>query len=225
MTRQLQTAFLIGFVAALLLSTVALDAQPATPDVTPEAESLAEQRIVYLVSDSLDRAESGLRAPEGVVEVLPVHVVFTWDEFTELEAETPADALIIDVSALDEVDAAGLANAYRNGVSIAAFNVTIDQFAELVDDQLLTLSGFTTDYSGDFFFMASSYHGVCAPTSEATEEPLRRGQTTSIGRRTSATNALDTVEDLQFFADLLERQIEDMAETREMGCATAAGGT
>lgn len=222
MARQIRIVFLVSILAALLLFTAALDAQQATPEVTLDVASLAEKRIVYLVSASLDPAESGLRATERVAEVFPVQIAFTWDDFTELEAEQPADALIIDVSALDQVDAEWLANAYRNGVLIATFNVPVDQFAELVDDQLLTLDGFAADpYPGDFFIMASSAHEGCAPDAEATEEPLSRGQTTSIGSRSSATNTLDTVEDLQFFAHLLERQLEDIAETRETGCAYA----
>lgn len=221
MARQIRIVVRIVIAAALLLSTVALHAQQATP----EATSSSENNIIYLVAEALSPAEAGMRAPERVAEALPVHVVFTWEEFIKLEAEQPVDALLIDVSALDEVDAEWLASAYRNGVPIAAFNLTMDQFAELVDDRLLTLSGFTTDYPGDFFFMASSHHAVCTQDPEATEEAGRRGQTTSSGSRSSATNTLDTREDLQFFADLLLRQIEDIEKAHNGACATAAGET
>lgn len=95
-------------------------------------------------------------APAHLEDVLDSRTVSSWKAVVEQHRQAPIQALIFHSSALNYVDATWLAQVYRQGMVIAAFNVTAPILADLLDSPGIARDGFLSQpYPGDFYLVVS----------------------------------------------------------------------
>lgn len=208
---------LLHFTAAIVISS----AFPHAPKTVSNAQAPV---IIYLADESIAYDENNLRSVESLGQELSINYVSTWKAFSLLRHGS-LQAVIIDVSALDNVNEAVIARLYQRGVVIASFNIPIEEFSGLVNDRALLNNGFASEpYPGSFFIMASQLTPGNLPTevapvsaaqqSDDAAEPHQEGSDYFVGYRGLAANVLDTREDVHAFSEVLLDKIQDIAETR-----------
>jgi hypothetical protein len=209
----------------LLASVSAAFGQSSTPEA-PAAAALP--RIAYIAAASVAEDASSPRSLARLETVLAFDHHESWEAF--VETDRAVDALIIDASTLDDVDAEAVAAAYQQGTVIAGFDIPIEAFAELVGDPSLTADDFAAEpYPGSGFIIASRLT-LCAAAATTTADETGslcserlpanpRGY--MAGAASRATSSLDTAADVRIFATVLVQHIESMAEARAHFAETA----
>lgn len=185
---------------------------------------LQEATIVYIADDAVANDLTSTRSTTSITERLPVVQVDNWDDFAQ-SASPNLQALIIDISASDTVDRTALASLYQQGIVIAGFNITVNDFSRLIGDTCFTYNGFASEaYPGSFYLIASQLilGNIQSDVDEAL--PARRSGcfdavAANITNLVSvysgrSTYSLDTAEDLNVFYHVLTNHIQDVAETR-----------
>jgi hypothetical protein len=103
--------------------------------------------------------ELGIGEMLGELTLIGAQIASTWEQVQAIDSAEPIDALIIDASAQDMVERDWLADAYRRGVVVAAFNLYAPDLADLVADPCVAADGFASDpYPGDFFVVSYCAH-------------------------------------------------------------------
>ncbi len=214
---------LFGVVLTICFSFFTLENAYAQEGDAAPLTYLANSNIVYLVSPTAFQSEDSTAAQIVTLLSPNLTIASTWDAVEELNAPEPIDALLIDVSAVDEVSAPLVSEAYWNGVVVAGINVPARQYAELIGNPCVIRDGFDEPFSGDFFISAAHITLGDNPTDTARiEEAYRRNCGSSsasnirghvISTSPRATNALESERDFTIFASVLNEHLSDISET------------
>lgn len=204
-------------VVLFTLFASALYAQETTPEPISDA-------IVYIASESR-LLESSPSSGHPLIEAINAQPVSTWEQLIEIGESDNIAALVIDESALDEVDWDAVAALYDIGVVIATINVPVEEMAVLINDPTLTDDGFAADpYPGSHFILANHLvlsrfqeYRACAQT----PIPNLASPVYSMGSR--AQNTLDSDYDLMVFGIVLQDKIDDIAEMRQCFAEDSCG--
>lgn len=112
-------------------------------------------QIVYLVADPAALEQSRV-SPARLEAVLGVRVATSWEDTLALNRQRPIEALLIHGSAIPLVNSDWLAEAYRKGVVIAAFNVDAPTLENILKTSGSAEDGFASEpYPSDFFIVVS----------------------------------------------------------------------
>jgi hypothetical protein len=143
---------------------------------------------------------------------LGAQLVSTWEQVIEADQAARIDALIVDSSALSNVDKSWVANAYRRVTVIAGFNISGSQMASLVNNACIASDNFANYASGSFFIVVSSsisgspddVNRVLDTYSRSCGETGAEGVqgTTSVGFRRT-TERLDSENEFNIFTKVL----------------------
>jgi hypothetical protein len=183
---------------------------------------LDSSEIVYLVDPA--ELETDASTATRIAALLSPDIVSRWDAVEELFLANSIDALIIDASAFNEVNAVAVSEAYWNGVVVAGINIPANDFAELIGNPCVARDGFEEPYSGDFFILAAHLTlGDDARDVARVEESYRRncdsvstsnirGHVISASPR--ASNTLESERDFTIFASVLNDHLSDISEIR-----------
>lgn len=114
-------------------------------------------RVVYLAADrGLTNTRS--KAPMLLKNALSAETVNNWHQVLDADQTRQIDALIIDKSALSEVNKQELQALYSRGAVVAMFDVPVSNIANLLDDPCLIEDNFGMEaYSGSSFFVSVSH--------------------------------------------------------------------
>lgn len=93
----------------------------------------ADYTTVYLIAPEVPESVQ-IATAENVAERLLARVVHTWAEVEQILTETPIDIMLIHMSAVDEVDAEWLRQAYRDGTMVVGFSTPFETLTELAGD-------------------------------------------------------------------------------------------
>lgn len=125
------------------------------PYVAPLAE-VPDARIVYIVDQS-SASEASQRMVSGLTTTFGATVIQDWQAVVELDNLTPIDALIVDASALAQIDQTWVAQRYRQGVVIAGINLDGTRMSALLQDNCMGRDGFARYETGSYFVIASMW--------------------------------------------------------------------
>jgi hypothetical protein len=207
--------FLFGFVFTLLVFFI-------LPYSSSRAGENEDATILYLADEMVARDTDDLRSVDNLQRELPLTYVPSWEEFDLVEAAS-MEALIIDVSVLDDIDNNAIAQLYRQGVVIASFNIPVAEFADLLNDRCILNDEFASEpYRGSYFVIASQL--TLGDLQQDVERILIGRQSTCVGGAPGvagyvtgyqgrATSTLDTEDDLHIFSQVLLRQVQGVRDT------------
>jgi hypothetical protein len=163
------------------------------------------------------------------VEDLELQGMTIYYEFDELKRAAdsfshPADAIVVHVSRLSEVDQEWLRAKFRSSVIVAGVNITIRELADYVGDT--TLQGdeaWTDGWQGGRFFSVIGYK----PTGTSEEQQLATQQGLQLAHMAHSTDNIQSPDDVGFFLSIIRRNISDFsgdleAEPTPTGMAPAS---
>lgn len=127
----------------------------------------AGYRIVYLIPSDSVSSENVLSPDNLMGEVTQALIANKWEEVLNYHADQPIQALIVHGSAYGVVDLVWVAEAWRDGMTVAGVNLPFAEFAELRDYECARQSAKTYQlpFTGNYFFAASQL--ISAESAEA----------------------------------------------------------
>jgi len=99
-----------------------------------EQFSFADINTVYLV-DAAAISRGGGVSTDAFTEYLSARIVHSWESLEQSIAQAPLDVLIIDGSALDQVDLGWIQSAYRDGTTIIGISIEFEVISAAINDQ------------------------------------------------------------------------------------------
>lgn len=153
--------FLLRVLTICLASTLAILGSAGNisiPDKTTLARDFPQNfRVLYFAADT-DAAPLRAKAPALLKESLGADTVKKWRDVLAADQAQKIQALVIDKSALPDVNNADLKRFYRDGVIVAIFDIRANELVRLLDDPCLVQDGFGAEpYISPFFFVSVSH--------------------------------------------------------------------
>jgi|GEM_PF-6989361 hypothetical protein len=113
-------------------------------------------RVVYLATNN-GLTKTRAKAPMLLKDALGAETVNTWRQVLGADQARQIDALVIDKSALSQVNKQELKTLFGRGIVITMFDVPASNVASLLEEPCLTEDNFGTEaYSGSSFFVSVS---------------------------------------------------------------------
>jgi hypothetical protein len=175
---------------------------PHLASADPEAVTTPD--VVYLSPADVSALRDDFRYPPLWEILVGATPVTSWDALQALDDEHGVDVLLLDSSMVDQIDADWLSAAYHAGMVVVAFNLPVEQLAELTDDDGLTRDSFAAEaYPGNGFIVTSTYRVACEAESDRQPAP-------SYGGSSASTYSLDSAEDVVILHAIIQSEMEKL---------------